>query len=201
MRDGGQISLKPALLRAAQGFALSDDVLICTDADGAELWRMDLRDVTQAGFVTHIMQRNHLWRFDLIDGAGRRESVSLTFPVSGGEENPDRHSFLTLSAALGAGLDRHAPDLRIALAEYGRSRWWFFGIGAASALAGAGLLGAALVTGVSATRMVPVGIGSGLLLLLGGVFVYGYRPWISPPSLSPAQLVATLQANAPAETE
>lgn len=193
MSGPARFAFKPALLRGALDYELQGDTLVCTDAEGTLQWQVDLRQLDQAGFVTHTLSGTHMWRFDLTGQDGTKRSVSLNFPVKGADQNPDRATFLALLAILAETLDRHQPDLPITLADTGAARWGFFAIGALSALGGIGLFAVALATGVASSRLPVVGLASGLLTLLGAVFVYAYRPWAQPPYVRPAEMLRRLQ--------
>lgn len=179
--------IKPALLAGRRVYDIAGGMVICRDPDGHEHWRVDLRAVTHAAFVDHTIRGQHMWRFDLVCGA-ERYTIAWTHGVAGAAQNPDRAVFVDLVAALCQALDTAQPGFEAGLGEYGRYRMLWFAVGVLSLLSGAGILIAAIATGVSLDRLATASVGLGLLMLLGLFVIRAYHPWQTPPKVPVATL-------------
>lgn len=189
-----RVEINPALLVKKRVYTLQQDRLSCATASGEAKWQIDLTEVRRAAFVTHRIDGNHMWRFDLLLEGGDKQSVALTFPVVAGMRDPDCRAFVVLAHALSQRLSQIAADLPVALAEYGESRFWYFLIGILSAMGGCILMLIALTDDLTSDRMWVAILGSGLLTVMGAALVYGYRPWIGPPTVPVVTLTDTFAA-------
>lgn len=187
-----EYTLKPALLAGPRTYRIKDGVLTCRTSDGTLDWQVALADVDHAAFVEHRLRGQNMMRFDLT-ASGIRRSVSLN-SGSGAGSSPDVAAFLDLIDALCVALVRERPGLHADFGEYGRYRLIWFAIGVLSVLSGGGILGAAVLTGVSVDRLVSAGIGLGVLILFGLVLMRTYNPWASLPAVPVETLGVVLRA-------
>ncbi len=175
-----EFEIKPALLAGRRTFEIGDGTVLCRSKDGAVDWKVDLAQVEHAAFVEHNIRGALMWRFDLVAG-GERRSISLTMSAGAAGLDPDRPVFLDLVEALCTALEAAQPGFQAGIGEYGKYRMMWFGLGVLSVLFGGGILVAALISGISADRLVAAGIWLGFLILLGLVLIRGYHPWQKPP--------------------
>lgn len=183
-------SYQPAPLASRRVFEAGPRALICRDAEGQELWRLDWQDVTAAGFVEHQVKGARMRRLDLVAGKGRpHRSIGYTGPPGDPAADPDGVVHLDLMAEC---LDRLAgldDGFRVSIGEYGRARLAIFAIGLVSAGGAAVLAGAALASGMPADRMGGAAVPLLLMLGFGAVLVWSNAPWRAVPK-APARIFA-----------
>lgn len=159
------------------------------------LWSVDLSDLDQAAFVRARLGGNQMIRLDLYTGNGRH-SVSYNGSLAGMEANEDARQHRAAMIATLHALSRVRPEMRVALGAVQGARWGMFAVGAGAVLLGAGLLVAAVATGVSGDRLVAAATPVVLLLTLGVFLIASYGPWRDRPQIDPVDLANTLAETA-----
>ena len=185
-----RFDIQPALLTGRRIYEIDGHTLRCTRSNGSVDWTVNLKKVDYAAFVEHTVQRNLMWRFDLVID-GNRESISLTMNAGTAGFDPDRPVFVDLVEALCTALEEVQPGFEAGVGEYGGYRTAWFVLGLLSLLTGGGILIAALVTGVSVDRLMGAAVGMGLLILMGLVLIRQYHPWQEVPKV-PATTLAQI---------
>ncbi|MCI5078571.1 hypothetical protein [Oricola sp.] len=192
--DDTRSGYKPALLRGREFFEAGTRDLICTDADGAEKWRIAWHDIDGLAYVQHRMRGMRLSRLDLKPrGTAPKRSLSCTSPAASAHSDPEFIGFRASVALVADRLAELAPDLPVTIGEYGRSRHWIFAIGALTTvaaltitvLATAGGRGDALV----GEALVPLG----MMFLMGIALLIGNAPWRKPPQVPVKSFAKALQ--------
>jgi hypothetical protein len=169
---------RPAPIAAHQRIDPDADPLILRDDSGAEKWRMDWNRIDRAYYVEHPMKGVYMRRLDLIGGDPvKRHSVACTSPSGLPPEGSDGALYLQLVAKILDRLAAERPDFAVRLGEYGASRWVMLAIGVLSAVAGLGIFGLALATGISADRLIGAAVPTLLMAAIGVSLIWAYAPW------------------------
>lgn len=185
--------IKPALLRGRRYFDLDEHGLACRTRDGALDWQIAWTDLTRIVFVDHHINRQLMWRLDLISGDVTRR-IAINLPEDGAKSNPDLAEFVDLIAGVTDTVATVRPDMRVSLGEYGRAKWGMLSVGALSVLAGLGILLAALVGGVSTDRLAGAAVPMLVLIALGALVIRAHHPWQTPPEVPAASFAPIIRA-------
>lgn len=189
--DLNDVSFKPALLKQAHRFSLTNGVL--SQSEGADApWSLALDSVEGAVFVQQTFQKQRFTRLDLTAAEVTR-TLAISAPVQSWRQQRDVRSFLALASAVAGGLETAQPGFQIAMGEHGSARLIMFVIGVLTSLAAIFLFVLALVTGVSGDRLIAGGSVMVLMLIFGAVLLKAYWPW-AKPRLVPAQGIAAMLA-------
>lgn len=146
-------------------------------------WDLPLTDVFGAGFVSYKAHGRMIWRLDLMSGNDTRH-INVNLPASDAHMDESFIAFLDLATALVAVFEEVAPDLQVGFGEHGWSRKAMFSVGVVSALAGTGILVAALMSGISTDRMAGAAVPLIGLAVLGGLLIRSNHPWKAPPKVA-----------------
>ncbi|WP_204115367.1 hypothetical protein [Shimia biformata] len=188
-----RFGIKPALLRTRRYFDLTEDGLACRSRDGTLDWQVAWPDLTRVVFVDHHVERQLMWRLDLICGDTVRR-IAINIPEQGAKSDPDLAEFVDLIAGISEALAAARPEMRVSLGEYGRAKWGMLAVGVLSAVTGLGVLIAALVGGVSTDRMAAAAVPMLLLMALGALVIRAHHPWQSAPEVPAASFAPILRA-------
>ena len=152
-----------------------------------------LADVVDVRFadvrVRYTVQR----RLELVTEAGVfRLSISTTTGTEPSEEPVA--SYLAGAARLLDALHEQRPELDVEMGEGRRMRIVWFSIGAFSVLMSAGILVAALLTGVDGDKMAGAAVPMLVLAAFGAVMMRSNVPWAPWPRLSSKDVAVLLRA-------
>ncbi len=176
-------SFKPALLRKAKSFQVLDKSLEIIESNG-ETTVIELSEMTGLRYNVMGARNYEFRRLDIFYDRGETFHISLTLPQGEiVEHNSDLRSFYQFTHNFIEQLKQTNPDLSVVIGEPSRIRWVYFIIGALSFLAGIGLLGLAIMTGVSSQKLMKA-----LFPMLGlsgfGLFLcYANKPWQKIPEI------------------
>ncbi|SFL53202.1 hypothetical protein [Shimia aestuarii] len=173
-----EFRFRPAPVRSERVFRLDADRLTCLKDDRAE-WSLQLANITDAAFASYKAHGRKIWRLDLMSG-DETHHINANLPSRDAYLTDDFAAFHGLVSALGEAL----PDQQILFGEHGRARKAIFAVGLLSALAGAGLFTAALLSGVSSSRLTEAAVPLLGLTLFGGLLIRAYNPWKRPPRIA-----------------
>lgn len=183
---------KPALLRGARVFDLSDRELRCSGADGTPIWQLDWTDITGAAFVEQTVGRSRIRRFELFHGKDQTQAISYNGRRGPVEADPDSVAHLQLIRAI---LDRLAvqdPDMAVKVGDFGRSRLYMFLAGLLSLVMGLGLGITMIATGVDMDKALAALTPVLLLLATGAMICFSYWPWRPVPTVRVGALSTNL---------
>lgn len=181
-----EFRFRPAPVRSERVFRLEAETLTCLKDSRAE-WSLPLASVTDAAFVSYKSHGRMIWRLDLMSG-DQTHPINANLPSRDAYLTEDFTAFHGLVNALGETL----PDQQILFGEHGRARKAIFAVGLLSALAGAGLFTAALLSGISSSRLTEAAVPLLGLTLFGGLLIRAYNPWKRPPRIAVTLLPSIL---------
>lgn len=171
-------SYKKGLLRSAQTWTVSDDIL--TTPDGKKL---DLREVKEARFADIMVKRR--WNAEMVLKSGDDKVSILCNDVQGGAQ---RHQYFLLLFEVLRSLNTCNPDLKV---QHGLGRianYAFAAIGLIPIGFGLSIMFDGLKRGFDTFPLV---FGGGFALM--GVFlIWCASPWQAAPMRSPGDLAAWL---------
>lgn len=182
---------KPALLRSAVVYEVTDHDLICRTKEGGENWRMDWDQIQSAAFVEQKFRGHHIRRLDLITATGKR-SIAFSGGSLNARADPQSATHLDLMAAILHRLEAQTKEFPVIIGEYGRGRTTMFLVGVFTLLAGSGLIALAAATGVSSDKMMEGAVPAGLMILFGAVLCYRNRPGQREVTLAAGLLAGAL---------
>jgi hypothetical protein len=182
---------KPALLRGAVVYEVTDLSLVCRTKEGGETWRMDWDQIENAAFVDQKFRRNDIRRLDLITPSGRR-SIAYSGLTDIIRTDPNSVAHLQLLSAILKKLNERTTDFPIIIGEYGRNKTIMFAVGIFTLLCGAGLIAVAAGTGLSTDKFMELAVPSGIMILFGSVICYKNRPGRAEVTLPAGLLSETL---------
>ena len=193
MRKPRRHAVKPALIKSPLTYVLADGALVCEDAKGGTLWRMELAEVTFAHWSASRAGQSLTRVLRLEDGTQRRTIRQHLYrrALVGG---PDDMAFRACVADVLRALMAAQPGLDV---ESGPSA----GTAAALRVLGVALLAGALAapvlalaTGQDLMAFVNWGIPVTLIGLLGLALLRTYAPGRGRRQRTPAEVVAEVEA-------
>ena len=179
---------KPALLRGAVVYEITEQALVCRTPQGGVNWRIDWDQIQSAAFVDQKFRGNDIRRLDLITSTGKR-SIAFSGLSGNARGTPNSAAHLELMAAILRKLETQTENFSVIMGEYGRGRTVMFVIGIFTLLSGGGLIALAAATGVSTDKLMDAAAPAGVMLLFGAVLCYKNRPVKTEVTL-PAGLLA-----------
>lgn len=129
-----------------------------------------------------------------IDLPSKTTRIALNTSAGTTPSDPDRAAHFALIRSVAATLAEQKPDLPVAIGEGSAARKAMFVVGLLAIIFGLGIPIAALMTGVSADRMVEASVP---ILALGGFGVWiawANAPWRARPTLPAVALPAMIDA-------
>lgn len=188
-------SYKPALLRGAITYEVTEHALICRNSQGGENWRLDWSAVDKAAVVDTNISGYHMRRLDLMTSSGIH---SVSYNGGRGRQmlSSESVSHLTLIAAILRKLEEHRAGFPVTFGEHGRSKTVMFVIGVLTVIGGVGLIGLAIGTGVSNDKLIEGAVPSLALVAFGGYVTHRYGPWTKPLTVPAGTLAQAFQATA-----
>lgn len=171
-----RFTYRPAPLAAPQ--------TITVDATGVAVvgkWALRWDQVTGLRHYSFPARGVEMLGFDLLYEGGAH-SISLNTV-----EQPGEGARATYEETLCAVLAR-VPGMPVVLRRAGWQGMVFFFIGVAAAVLATGIIGAAIATGVSTSRLIEAAVPMLMLLAFGGVVAWGNRPGRALPQVSAEML-------------
>lgn len=169
------VAFKPALLRGAVRYDVSENGL-SVGPEGAPDWSLRFSEITALRVVETVAQGHRLQRLD-ISVRDRLHRISLTVPTNTSPEHATQAAYDRVLFAVLQGVAHAGPDVPVFVGEARRARWAMFGIGVVSFLFAAGILIAALVSGLSSDRLIGASVPIAVLALFGVVLINANAPW------------------------
>jgi hypothetical protein len=185
-------AVKPALIKAAVGYVLADGALVCEDAKGGTLWRIELAAVQSARWTASRAGQSLTRVLQLDDGVQRRAIRQHLYrrALLGG---PDDMAFRACVSDVLRALMAAQPGLDVVSGPSATVAAWLRLLGVlllAGAVAAPVL---ALVTGQDLMAWINWAIPVTLVGLLGMAMWRSYAPGRRQQRRTPAALIAELE--------
>lgn len=159
-------------------------------------WSLDLTDIRSMAFFQGRVGESQMVRLDL-QGSNTTRSISINTGRTGSRSSTDELQFYAALIATLRAVVSVRPEMRVVLGETGKAQRILFGLGVVAVALGAGLLTAAVVTGVPAGKLAAAAVPFSLLILFGSALVRSHWPWRKRAHVSPEELIATLNKAMP----
>lgn len=181
LSDPQEFSFKPALLRGARRYVLNGTLLECRNGEKVE-WSADLGELQSLNFSDFRARGHLIWRLE-VSAADVTHNIGLNAPVHGAASDPDVAQFIALADAIFETAEQTDGDMLVGYGARGFTRSALFGLGVLSALGGAGILLAAVFSGVSSDRIATASVGMLALIAMGVMLIHANHPWKKPLQL------------------